>query len=350
MKKPLKISVITVVYNAVDHIVQTIESVAEQTYKEVEYIVIDGGSDDGTVDRLKSHGETIDFWLSEPDKGIYDAMNKGIDRVTGEWVLFLNAGDKFCDSTTLAHTSLYLNDEADLVAGDIYYCDGDAREYRSPKGLDYRYDGMFCYHQALFARASLFDTLRFNAHYKVAGDYDFVLRCLEAGHRFTFIPLAIADFMAGGMAESNPVLGRLEDMMIALPYLSQEEDIFNTNTYARFESCKPGNNRVFARLLNMAKLQLDTWQLQGKRIVIYGFGTLGKILRQRYSDEVVAIADKNFSDFGDSNGVEIIAPEGLAAIDYDCLIISVLGREKEIVADLVNRIGIDEKKVLTFEL
>jgi glycosyltransferase involved in cell wall biosynthesis len=94
MNNPL-ISIITVVYNGVSTLEQTILIVINQTYKNIEYIIIDGGSIDGTVDIIKKYEDKLAYWVSEPDKGIYDAMNKGIDKATGEWINFMNAGDCF---------------------------------------------------------------------------------------------------------------------------------------------------------------------------------------------------------------------------------------------------------------
>lgn len=95
------ISIVTVSYNAVSTIEQTILSVINQTYPHIEYIIIDGGSTDGTVDIIKKYADRIAYWVSEPDKGIYDAMNKGIKVATGEWINFMNAGDCFANSKVL---------------------------------------------------------------------------------------------------------------------------------------------------------------------------------------------------------------------------------------------------------
>lgn len=99
----MKISVVTVCYNAADTIERTMLSVLNQTYHDIEYIIIDGGSTDGTVDIIRKYADKIAYWASEPDKGIYDAMNKGIKVATGEWINFMNAGDIFCDKNVLTN-------------------------------------------------------------------------------------------------------------------------------------------------------------------------------------------------------------------------------------------------------
>ena len=95
MKKFPKITIVTISYNIVTYIEKTILSVVNQTYPNIEYIVIDGGSTDGTLDVIKKYSDKITYWVSESDKGIYDAMNKGIDAATGDWINFMNAGDVF---------------------------------------------------------------------------------------------------------------------------------------------------------------------------------------------------------------------------------------------------------------
>ena len=100
MNDPL-ISIVTVSYNAVATIEQTILSVINQTYPNIEYIIIDGGSKDGTIDIIRKYADQIAYWVSEPDEGIYDAMNKGIKIATGEWINFMNCGDSFLDMKVL---------------------------------------------------------------------------------------------------------------------------------------------------------------------------------------------------------------------------------------------------------
>ena len=102
----MKISIITVSYNAAKTIEQTISSVVNQTYQDIEYIIIDGGSTDGTMDIIRKYEDRIAYWISEPDKGIYDAMNKGIDVATGDYVYFLGADDRLVDANIIDKISL----------------------------------------------------------------------------------------------------------------------------------------------------------------------------------------------------------------------------------------------------
>ena len=127
------ISVVTVSYNAVSVIEQTIFSVINQTYPNVEYIIIDGGSTDGTVDIIKKYADKITYWVSEPDKGIYDAMNKGIELATGEWINFMNAGDSFYSFSILElifGQTIFSND---IIYGDTLFLAPRSEERRVGK-------------------------------------------------------------------------------------------------------------------------------------------------------------------------------------------------------------------------
>jgi len=183
MNTPL-LTVITVVYNARRDFLTTLASVREQTSRAVfEYLVVDGGSTDGTVDEIKAAADRgeVDRWLSEPDGGIYDAMNKGAKVAQGEWLLFLNSGDVFVSSTTLAEARL-----AEIATGLAYgaclqvYPDGGVHTTAS-RALETTFVGMPCSHQSLFARRELLLRFPFDLRFKVAGDHHFLARCLAAG-------------------------------------------------------------------------------------------------------------------------------------------------------------------------
>ncbi len=119
-----KVSIVTVVFNDVKHIEGTILSVTRQNYPNLEYIVIDGGSTDGTVDVIKKYADKIAYWVSEPDKGVYDAMNKGIKMATGEWLNFMNVGDRFADENVLSKIFCRnYSENVQFIYSDNYYED-----------------------------------------------------------------------------------------------------------------------------------------------------------------------------------------------------------------------------------
>ena len=115
----LKLTIITINYNNLEGLKRTVESVVNQTWQELEYIVIDGGSTDGSAAFLASCSDTIDYWVSEPDNGIYNALNKGIQKATGEYLLFLNSGDHFYSDEVLANNVHHLVN-SDIIAFDIH--------------------------------------------------------------------------------------------------------------------------------------------------------------------------------------------------------------------------------------
>jgi len=128
LDKPL-VSVITVVFNGAQHLENTIRSVVNQTYDNVEYIVIDGGSTDGTLEIIRKFGEAIDYWISEPDKGIYDAMNKGLNAASGEWINFMNAGDAFCSKESITNTVKEFSESMVYYSDAMFYFEQDGDCY-----------------------------------------------------------------------------------------------------------------------------------------------------------------------------------------------------------------------------
>lgn len=167
-----KISVVTVCYNAVNDIEKTILSVINQTYPNVEYLIIDGGSTDGTMDVVNKYKDKIDVIVSEPDKGIYDAMNKGIDRATGEWINFMNAGDCFVGTTVICDVVANCNKNTVAVYGDMFFVTNTQKKYFKSNAISFIKKNMPCSHQALFCRMKDVKELRFDTDYKIAADYN----------------------------------------------------------------------------------------------------------------------------------------------------------------------------------
>jgi len=191
--KPL-ITVVTVCYNAVNELEETMLSVLNQTYDNIEYIVIDGGSTDGTVDIIKKYADKIAYWVSEPDNGIYDAMNKGIKAATGEWINFMNAGDRFYGKEMIGKVfSSYGRENIKVIYGDVLLEKGEDTLLKKSQSLSFLKIAMpFC-HQSSFAHISVYKQ-GFDSRFRIASDYDFFYRIYGYwGERaFLYMPYPIA--------------------------------------------------------------------------------------------------------------------------------------------------------------
>lgn len=188
-----KISVVTVCYNAAETIEGTMLSVINQTYKNIEYIIIDGGSTDGTVDIIRKYADRIAYWVSEPDKGIYDAMNKGIKVATGEWINFMNAGDRYAANDTLLKCLPYFQEKKDIISGIAFL---DKLKWYAPKESDLSVTFFLkksLNHQATFIKRDLFKDRLYDTDLKIASDsifffYSLILRDVS----YLDIPVEVA--------------------------------------------------------------------------------------------------------------------------------------------------------------
>lgn len=196
-EKPL-VSIITVVHNGVSSIEKTIQSVINQTYDHIDYIIIDGRSSDGTVDVLKKYKDKIAYWISEPDKGISDAFNKGIKASKGEWINFLNCADIFTNNNVVDNMAFHFCD-SDIVTAFAKF-----GESFIPKRLvtneDKLHKKAMISHQASFIKRSIFDEIGiFDKNFSIRMDYDFWLRALKK-YKFKFIDNVIVDYDPNGIS------------------------------------------------------------------------------------------------------------------------------------------------------
>lgn len=198
------ISVVTVVRNGAAMLEQTILSVVNQTYGNVEYIVIDGASMDGTLDVIRKHEDRIDWWQSEPDGGIYDAMNKGIALATGEWIFFLNAGDAFYDNSVIYNViSKSLNLNADLIYGKIVTNQNKTGYFpKNVSTLMFILERMVC-HQAIFARKIVFENNYFDTAYSIIADRVWLYKCLKKKYLIVPINEIISVYDTGGLSSNQ---------------------------------------------------------------------------------------------------------------------------------------------------
>jgi glycosyltransferase involved in cell wall biosynthesis len=215
--KPL-VTIITVIYNNGEHIEDIIINVTSQTYPNIEYIIIDGGSTDGTLDVIKKYADKVDYWVSEGDKGIYDAMNKGVRAATGEWVNFMNAGDAFYRSTTIAEVIEAIPPSADLVYGHTYYKENEKLNLIKTYNVEYLWMSMICSHQSLFVRTCILKKHPFNIRYKISSDFDFIYYCYVNKYTFFDTNNIIAVHSVDGVSEQNIITRMKERWRIVNSY------------------------------------------------------------------------------------------------------------------------------------
>jgi glycosyltransferase involved in cell wall biosynthesis len=205
-KKPV-LSIITVVYNNVRDIERTVLSVLQQTYPYIEYIVVDGASTDGTLDILKKYQDQIHQLISEPDKGIYDAMNKGLSRANGTHVLFMNSGDTLYQPTTVADV-FACHPDADIYYGETELFDDrweslGLRRHAIPAHFDwksFKY-GMNICHQAIYIRKAL--TGPYDLSYPLSADVDWVIRAAKKAKTCVNTQLLVAKYLVGGLSKQK---------------------------------------------------------------------------------------------------------------------------------------------------
>ncbi|ALL04398.1 hypothetical protein AQ505_02115 [Pedobacter sp. PACM 27299] len=214
-KKTSQVSVITVVYNGAEIIEGTILSVLGQTYKDVEYIIIDGGSSDSTFEILDRYNDKLSHWVSEPDKGIYDAMNKGVAICSGEWVIFMNAGDSFYDENVLSNIFDYNHENSDVIYGAVNCFDKFKEVIIKPDNLlKITHKMIFC-HQSSLVRRELLLNNRFDMRYKIAADYNLFYNLYANGFKFVEMPVCIANYEVGtGLSSKNGYQGAKDNLMI----------------------------------------------------------------------------------------------------------------------------------------
>jgi glycosyltransferase involved in cell wall biosynthesis len=205
----MKISIITVVYNGEKHLEQTIQSVINQTYTNIEYIIIDGGSTDGTVDIIKKYEDKISYWISEKDNGIYDAMNKGLAVATGDIIGLLNSDDFYIDNLVIENiVHEFQTRKVDSVYADLIYINNQnkvVRYYDSSKFTPNKFQyGLMPAHPTFFARKEVYDKFgNFRLDFKIAADFEILARFLYSNNiSFSYIQKPLVKMRTGGVSNS----------------------------------------------------------------------------------------------------------------------------------------------------
>ncbi len=199
MKSPL-ISIITITLNAEKYLEQTIQSVLNQTYKNIEYIIVDGGSTDGTLGIIEKYKNAIDRIISEKDEGIADAMNKGTILATGDYVIFLHADDYFANANALKAVVEKMDKTADILACNIQY--GARQSTCKPRGFNFWFNfKQGVYHQGVVCRRDLIEKLNgFDMQFSISMDYDFFLRAYRRGGKLVKVPAILSVMRDAGIS------------------------------------------------------------------------------------------------------------------------------------------------------
>ncbi|MFC3561576.1 glycosyltransferase family 2 protein [Pedobacter jamesrossensis] len=226
-----KLTVITIVYNNVRDIERTIKSVLNQTYRKIEYIIIDGKSTDGTMEVIEKYKNRISKIVSEPDKGIYDAMNKGLALATGDYILFMNSGDEIYDEQTVQNVF-------DSSPGaDIYYGETEMyndnweslgrRRHEAPEEFDWKSFkfGMNVSHQAIYIRRSI--TVPYDLKYKYSSDIDWIIKAAKKSSNIVNVHRYVAKYLVGGMSKKKHRESLKERFQIFSKYYGLLPNILN---------------------------------------------------------------------------------------------------------------------------
>lgn len=246
-------SIITVTYNAFPLLERTILSILSQSYPHIEYIIIDGGSTDGTVDIVKQYASGLAYWVSEPDKGLYDAMNKGIRKATGEYVWFINAGDTFYSMDTLNQVVALIQKKAqlpDVIYGETAITDTKGnqvamRRLKAPDKLTWKSFrmGMLVCHQSFIAKRAI--APEYNLDYRFSSDYEWTIKCLKQAKRIANTRMTLANFLEEGMTTANRKASLKERYQIMCEYYGKVSTIILHGWFAvRFYFSKWVKGRV----------------------------------------------------------------------------------------------------------
>lgn len=213
----MKLSIITVNLNNRDGLKKTIDSVVSQTFRDFEWIVIDGGSTDGSKELIEQYAEHFSYWVSEPDKGIYNAMNKGIRVAKGDYLQFLNSGDWLYDETALDRCFSHGFD-ADIAYGDIVFYEGEnKREYHYPKQLTFRFLCQLSLgHPASFIKRDILQASLYDENLRIVSDWKFFLIQALRNKRFEYLGEMVCNFVEDGISSVNAdLLEREREMVIS---------------------------------------------------------------------------------------------------------------------------------------
>lgn len=322
-----KVSIITVSYNSVKTIEQTIQSVMKQTYKNIEYIIIDGASIDGTQQIIKKYADKISYYISEKDDGLYYAMNKGIQKATGDFVGIINSDDWYAETAVENAVTCFEQSDAEVVYGVTINVEEDGTGYEKKRyPIETIWYRMPFGHPSVFVKRDVYKRLGgFNADYKISSDYDFLLKCYSENIRFVYCDKVFAYFRLGGTSAIFSEVWCKENYKVAMSYadkcpykanvLSKIKEIYD---WRCFDAKLTQDSKMLYKLL------CEYFQTTITDILIFGTGIWGK----KYYKQLVE-SGINITGFADNDrskwntefcGLTVIHPNELRRLEAHVLI------------------------------
>lgn len=323
----MKVSLITVCYNSESTIERTIKSVLQQTYEDIEYLIIDGASNDRTVEIIRKYQSNIAFWMSEPDEGIYDAMNKGLNHASGDIIAFINSDDYYVDNMVISHVINYFNTEiVDAIVGRINSTI-NGRFFPEKMML---YDAedihikMIYSHPAMFVRRELYNMVgKFDSKYQIVADYEWSLRAHNAGVKFLQVPDIFVNFSMDGISTIKAYEGYLESKEIALCNIVHDKEMYQQKI------CQYYSNAIEMKKYDFFYRKI--WKEEKKYIFslidssldyyIWGAGYYGEMCYELFKElgiHIVGFIDNNSVEY-QIHGYKVISPKNLNKQNMICI-------------------------------
>lgn len=346
-----KISIITVVYNGVQTIEQAIQSIQQQKCDNIEYIIVDGESTDGTNATIKKYGDYIDNYICEPDKGIYDAMNKGIRLATGDIIAFLNSDDWYEFGTFTKVQDYFNKNDIEVLIGRANLIQNDRFIKVAPNSENDITVTMPCCHQAVFAKRTVFkDIGDYNINYKICADYDWLLRAYYQKKKIMVVDDALVNYRVGGVssrqesemlmefediAKSQALRNRLTDKIEKIEAFYQEK-LTNLKKEKALEIICKNDIESIRRLFDLEK-----------KYYIWGTGLYGAkcySLFVKLGLKIEGFIDNNCKQI-EFEGYPVIVPSNIQRDKIIC--ISSIQYEKEILEQIV-QMGIEREEYFCF--
>lgn len=358
----IKISIITVVYNGANAIAQTIESVLTQDYDNLEYIIIDGNSTDGTQEIIRQYEDKIAYWVSEPDKGIYDAMNKGLSYATGDVIAFLNVGDWY-EKDAIKNVSEWFrqNDSDILICGVNLTRKGRFVSKRIPEInsiAEKITTGMPCCHQGIFAKTKWLGKNRyFDLRYRIVADYDWLLGCYYAGACIVCTEVVVANYDTEGFSSKYVDVVEEEFHASSIERLQEAALTADRKNAIRDEIEQLYEDRTALRELKeyLADEEFDWKPLipvpENAVCSVFGCGAVGEEccrLMKKLGVKVCCVWDNDPRNWGGwLQGCEICNPQNITH-DKNVIVIASTRYEKEIETQLKQEFGIQDNQYILY--